>query len=150
MRFGKTIGLIVALFLAVAIGAGAGPAAAAPAASTSTCVQTTVVLHGSKPATSSCTRWATAGVVTPATNMTSCANSARSVDIYDYSGHDVCFTGTGYLGYSIPNVQAISSLNWGWVRMYHGGSGWFETLRGDGKWYYYPTSTLITQVCIAC
>jgi hypothetical protein len=139
----------------------ASAAPIAPAASTGSmvstaaadpaCLETVVVLHGYGTPTITCARpVAAGGHVTPDTNMTSCANTARKVDIYDVNGHDTCFTGTGYLGYSINNVWSINSIDWGWVRMYQGGSGWFETLYGDGKWRYYGNGTQITQVCIEC
>jgi hypothetical protein len=141
MAFAAAATLIVAV---------AGTAAAAPSTTARTCVQTTVVLHGHRPATTSCTRWATPGKSgLSKTSFTSCANPARTVDIYNTSYHDWCFTGTGYLAYRITNVYAISSLAWGWVRMYDSSGGWYQTLFGDGKWYYY-NSTLITQICIHC
>ncbi len=152
--------LLVASLMATGLALGllattASASTSAPAAHgariTPTCAQTTVALHGDKPATVTCTRWATPGHVTPDTRMTSCANPARTVDIYDSAGHDTCFTGTGYLAYRITNVTYINSIDWGWVKMYDSADpgGWPEKLRGDGQWYGYP-SALITQVCIEC
>ncbi len=119
------------------------------------CAVTYVYLHGHQPATTTCAKWATPGPdgkVTPLTGVTSCANPDRKVDIYDTSGHDVCFIGTGYFGFHIANVWSISSLDWGWVMMYPNGStnGWYESLRGDGQWYYYNGNVSITQICVHC
>ncbi|WP_182899283.1 hypothetical protein [Microbispora sp. H10830] len=89
---------------------------------------------------------------TAATAVTSCSNPNRKVEIMDSRGFHTCFTGTGYLGYRINGVSAVSSLDWGWMKMYLRGStdGWFEDLRGDGKWYYYPANHDITQICVHC
>ena len=90
--------------------------------------------------------------VKPFTNITSCSNPDHKVDIYDYNGHEYCFAGTGYLGFRINGVRQVSTIDYGWMKMYVSGStnGWFESLHGDGRWYSYPEHRDITQICIHC
>jgi len=58
--------------------------------------------------------------IRPNTGTTACSNSAKSFTIWAASATtEICFAGTGYLGYSVNNVNFVNSyVAYGWVLWY--------------------------------
>jgi hypothetical protein len=95
---------------------------------TKVCLRTNIALHGSKPATITCTKWGHKQVNSPAAihpqiSPTACGAGTLEFDSSS-SSTQYCFTGTGYLGFRIGDVWRLSSsVNYlAWALIYPDGS----------------------------
>lgn len=58
--------------------------------------------------------------IRPDTGTTSCSNSAKTLTVWAASATvEICFAGTGYLGYTINNVNFVNSyIAYSWILWY--------------------------------
>ncbi len=146
----KAIAVFCALFAVFAI---SGTTFAATTSTTSigaqiaslqkTCAVVNVSLHGAQAPTAAC---ASTQKLQPQTNPDPNCTSGTTMVIFETNGDNVCFDGTGYLGYRVTDAEEVRiNVNQGWFLWYYSGQSGFCNLIGKYSLIVFP-SLLITQV----
>jgi hypothetical protein len=129
-----------------------------------------VALHGSKPPTVTCLSQANSsrhlthrlpapGSKAPATGPVSCGSKGITMVIWADQVSEFCFSGTGYTGASIGDVDDILAGPTSWVRVYFDSVGSFLNI--GPNWWDFGLDTVsngqvvvgafnVTQVCVGC
>src|SRR5215813_15545347 len=76
----------------------------------------------------------------PQTSVVICDGGQNLTIFYDNYQYEICFAGSGYIGYGISNVSEID--NWStkdsWVRVYENGTGWYQYVDERGVCRLWP------------
>jgi hypothetical protein len=131
LRRSLTVVSILAMLLTFFTVSGSASAASTRAASTSSsqinfaslekpCAVIQVHLNGVHHTVTCLQQTSTYSGIRPDTSTTPCNNSGKTLTVWASSANtEICFAGTGYLGYSISNVNFVNSyIAYSWVRWY--------------------------------
>ena len=110
------------------------------------CALLAVHLNGTQHPTTTCLSNQLPKASRPDTSPGTCFGATMEVTYNQ--GYGVCFDGTGYLGYYLPNVYFIETLvSVSWFRWYNSTSGYFCTMHLNSNQSYTPAGAItITQV----
>jgi hypothetical protein len=161
LRRSLTVVSILAVLLTFFTVSGSASAASTRAASTSssqidfaslekTCAVIQVHLNGVHHTVTCLQQTSRYSSIRPDTVTNSCSNSGKTLTVWASSANiEICFTGTGYLGYTVYDVNFVNSyITYSWVRYYHGGPGQFCNISRGVPAYFGGgnSNVLITQV----